>query len=360
MENVLFISEYAAPYGGNFIASFRELSKRLKNNYQYNSIYVFPKDAKNRFWSKTLMEDGFRVIFRDFSLNIIAAFRMLIWIKSNNVKIVHINFGRIYYAMLIKLICPNIKVIWHIHSDFKYNKKTSNKIKDFIRYDFFSYFIKMISVSEAIAKKSSLITYIPNGIVQERLCSGIESNIILKKNVNERIILSFGWSPFVKGVDIAVKSVALLIKEIPNIRLCIVCGRNITVSKMKEYILEELDIEELPEWITLLDPIENVYFYHDQASIILSSSRSEGFSYTILEALCLGKKCVISNIPGVQWARKYSLSYFFETENIVDCKEKLAVALSSVIDNRKIMKEVSSDYSIDRWIYNIIHDAYEL
>ena len=52
MENqvVLHISNYAAPYKGNFIASLEALEERLKENGNNRMVYVFPEQCKNVNW----------------------------------------------------------------------------------------------------------------------------------------------------------------------------------------------------------------------------------------------------------------------------------------------------------------------
>ena len=54
-KNILFLCDYQAPYGGNFIACMLELDASLKE-HGVQTFYVFPKGARDRFWMKNMQE----------------------------------------------------------------------------------------------------------------------------------------------------------------------------------------------------------------------------------------------------------------------------------------------------------------
>lgn len=358
-QRVMFICDYAAPYGGNFIASLLELDKKL-NSKGYECIYIFTARNGKRAWIDRLISMGKLVKLCDLD-SIFEYFKICDLTKKYNVKIIHLHFAKISLAMFLRCFSPVQKVVWHVHSDFSLglNKKS---IKSWIRYSICGKFVKIVSVSPKLSNEMKNVMYLPNGIVinrfdnskferkEERNKLGIEDN--------DKMILAFGWSPKVKGVDIAVKVLDLLIKEDKNYKLCLVCGNEYTIDKMKRYIEE--DLKQNLSNIYLLNPIENIFLYHECSDILLSASRSEGFSYTILEALCIGNKCVVSDIPGVAWSKKYALVKIFESENIKACAECIKIAEKTSVDKVKISKQVRADFSIDKWTKEIIENVYEL
>ena len=59
-KKVIFICNYAANYGGNFLASLNVLSKELKKR-KVKVEYIFPISAKKKKWEINL--DNYKVSF---------------------------------------------------------------------------------------------------------------------------------------------------------------------------------------------------------------------------------------------------------------------------------------------------------
>lgn len=358
-QRIMFICDYAAPYGGNFIASLLELEKELESK-GYECIYIFTIRSEKRAWINKIIELGKIVKFYDLD-NVKDYFAICNVVKKYNVKIAHLHFARISLAIFLKYFSAAQMVVWHIHSDFSLGLNKKN-IKLWIRYSICGKYIKIVSVSKKISDEMKNVMYLPNGIAATRFDNRIverrEERTKLGLTDNDIMILAFGWSPKVKGVDIAVKVLNRLIKEDKRYKLYLVCGNDYTVDKMKQYIEE--DLQQSLRNICLLNPIENVFLYHKCSDILLSASRSEGFSYTILEALCIGNKCVVSDIPGIAWAKKYALVKTFETENIGACAECIKSTEKIMVDQLKVAKQVNADFSIDKWTKEIIEKIYEL
>ena len=95
----------------------------------------------------------------------------------------------------------------------------------------------------------------------------------------------------------------------------------------------------------------------EAADMLLSASRSEGFPYSILEMLSLGKPCVMSDIPGVSWAKKYPLSYVFASENISACKKAIVEAASEKeqVFLSKTAEQIRTDYNIHTWVNRVLN-----
>lgn len=51
---VIQISNYAAPYMGNFILSLSELENQLKEN-GHKTIYIFPEKCRRTYWINNFM-----------------------------------------------------------------------------------------------------------------------------------------------------------------------------------------------------------------------------------------------------------------------------------------------------------------
>ena len=361
---VALLCDYKSLYGGNFIASLLSLEEYALSK-QYHFFYIFPLEAANRFWLIQLQSLHKNVILIDFNNSRISKLYCLNKIiKDNKIDILHVHFGELFNTALLDKLNCKIKIIWHLHSDFSLgsNLGLKERIRYFILFKVFGRGITKISVAKhMIFDKSS--TYIPNGINTNRFNNpaDLQSVVFLKNNISidDRIILMFGWSPIVKGVDIAVKTVDRLFKLGEcNLKLAIICGRTVNKSKMKKYIEENTDCTGDEPWLCYLDPIEDVFLYMELSDIVLSSSRSEGFPYSILEALVMEKECVVSNIPGTKWALHYDTVFSFENgdvESCVDTVQKLLKIRTPQIIKNNVAEQVRQDYSVKKWCSQVLN-----
>lgn len=142
--------------------------------------------------------------------------------------------------------------------------------------------------------------------------------------------------------------------------LGIVTGREVTADKMRDFLKETVGSSDDVPFLRLLEPTEDVFSYHDAADVFLSASRSETFSYALLEALSIGKVCVSSEIAGVLWAKRFPIVHWFESGNADALADALKDAMidadsadfSSRAETAKQL--VNENYGIDRWIDGIL------
>lgn len=162
----------------------------------------------------------------------------------------------------------------------------------------------------------------------------------------------FGWSPLVKGLDITLDACEKLINEGKNIKLLVS-----SQEQTYQYINERY--EKMPEWIELLEPTSDVSSLYNRSDIMLSASRSEGFSFSLAEAIYSGLVTVVSDIPGTSWSREFDARYEFESGNADSLKSALNDALNHTITsaeqekNRQVLEE---KYSMDVWAENVLKE----
>lgn len=362
-KTLAFLCDYAAPYGGNFIASLCNLEAAL-TVYNCKCFFIFPKAAESRFWYKMLESLGKNITTIDFKLGRLQKIAVLNkFIKTYNISILHVHFGEMLNSVICGILNPNLKVIWHLHSDFSLGHDLSfkDKLRNFILFDCLGRQINKIAVSQSMASLNENTVYVPNAVAADRFYCPEDDQAIrqLKNNLQgQKLLLVLGWAPEVKGIDIAVEAVHILQEQkCHNIKLGIVCGRTMTADKMKTFIKNKTTCNGNEDWILYLKPIENIFLYLKETTVMLSTSRSEGFSYSILEALSLGKDCVISDIPGTAWAKEYSLVRSFKSEDAQSCAEAIAAMLTqniSVAERDRAKKLIQDKYSIEDWCQKVI------
>ena len=92
---------------------------------------------------------------------------------------------------------------------------------------------------------------------------------------------------------------------------------------------------------------------HRASDVYLSASRTEAFSYGILEAISQNVPVVVSDIEGTKWSWKYTKTIKFKGENINQCAKAIEKALE-MRENESNRSEMLEKYHIDIWCKRII------
>ena len=112
---------------------------------------------------------------------------------------------------------------------------------------------------------------------------------------------------------------------------------------------------EVPEWVKILPPREDVASYYRAADLFISPSRAEGMTYSVIE--CAYCKCpmIVSDICGQGHARAIPGAKIVENENTEMLRE--AIIESITVDNSSLEKAynyVKENYSLDNWCNKIL------
>lgn len=360
-KTVMFFSDYASEYSGNFVSSLLALENRLAENGA-DCIYVFPVECESRMWTKQLVESGKQVAYFDFRQSrfkkIFALNKLL---KTYDVDVLHAHFSFVLGLELLSILQPKVKFVIHIHSDFSGGKETmKERIRNAVLYGLLAFRSTLVFVSPKYTKyNKKRAALVLNALATKRLPCEHKSGLQLRKEMgcsaDTTLIEVFGWSPYVKGVDIAVEATRRLTDEGCDVKLLLVCGRTVRPSNMAEFVENNTSCSADEAFICYVHPTEDVFCYHEAADICLSSSRSETFSYALLEMLSLGKRCVLSDIPGVQWATNYASAISFATEDVESCVRALKQAMTDLPkQSEEVAEQVRCDYDIQQWADQII------
>lgn len=353
--------DYAAPYPGNFIPSIKNLEKHLNQNGS-RLIYLLPKSAQKIEWVIELQKDCKTVYFIDnsfFSKKIKYSNikRLKDIIEVEKINIIHTHFIEYNYtlALVKKLFILKVGIIGNFMNEYLPPQNIYTKFKIFITKITFD-----IIVASSSAVKESVIVSGINKIEIATIYNALDTDHLQKynihdfrDNVNQKIILMFGWTFHRKGVDIAIKSIKELIDQNLNIKLVIASSGGQEI--IKNEIIKLLG--EMPSWITLLGPNTNVASYYNSTDIFLSSSREEGFTYSVLEASFCNSMIIVSEIGGhpldVPFVGK------FESENIWQLKTEIKKMLGKTTEEIKAINEAQKKhvvrmYDVNNWSEKII------
>jgi glycosyltransferase involved in cell wall biosynthesis len=353
--------DYAAPYEGNFIPSIENLEEHLTKSGS-RLIYMFPSIAANLEWVADLRNKGKSVYFiersffsKKIGLKNIKFFLKVI--KSEHVDIIHTHFVAYNFSLfLIKLLfARKVFIIGNFMNEYLPPRNFYSKIKIFATKSTFDLIIgSSMGVTNSVCERginSKKVQTIYNALDTKHLERQVK--ISFTNDPKLRVILMFGWTYFRKGVDTAIEAVRELSKEGTHILLAI------AMSGGREIIENEIikQIGELPSWITLLGPRTDVASYYNSADIFLSSSREEGFTYSVLEAAWCSPLLIVSKISGhpmdIPDIEVFDVEHVNQLKNSIKRVLNIGSAEKEKI-KRKQKEFVLKNYNVDNWSDQII------
>lgn len=354
--NMLIITDYSAPYEGNFIESIKMLNKKYEQDG--NKIYyLFPERAKKLDWIINLIDiNKFNIYFfkDDSFMDVIKQTKHIVKNKDINALYTHFCRHKTQFAIkMIRFSNSKIKLISHFHNHCKVNGNILKRTFMKFAYKLYEGDLNIgcsKSVKDSMPYKEKKITYVDNGICFSRLEK--YQLVDLGRKDSKYIILLFGFDYYRKGVDIAIKAIESL--NNPNIVLAISFASN--KAKAEEIIKKEHNT--IPNFINFLEPRNDIGTYFKNADLFISAAREEGFCYSIVEAAYCKTKILSSNIPGVPM--DIPGEYVFEKGNYQDLADKINVAYND--KNNKLEEAyeyVKEKYTVDNWVEKTASEIYK-
>ena len=308
--NVIHAADFSSPYAGNFMASLRALGEACAGQGG-RMVLVLPPSAAGRPWCEQAIVAGQAVRFVSPTAPLLRRAAALASVAAaEHATILHSHFCAYDVAawlaqLLLRLRGRRLRVVWHSHSEVPVRKTLPGRVRDFLKYRCMGRSVRMIAVSghvreELIAAGFSAprVRAILNGIDLDRAtCAGRQKAEVLAglgMGPDQRLLFMIGRDPLLKGVDFALAAVRELVEE----------GRRVVLGILGEEPLREyLDGQGIGEscpWVRVIAPTEDIASYYQAATVFLSASRTEGFSYAACEALANGIPLAAGDILG--WA----------------------------------------------------------
>ena len=289
-NTILHLTDYGAPYAGNFIASLSAL-ETLVIERGGNVVYVLPPRASERTWTHDFSQSHDVRFLRDGGF--FSYYRQVRhFLRETNASILHehfIHFSEKLAAYLASKTCGHrVRTVLHLHNHISLPKNPLLRLPHLLYFR---------SVSRFVCCSDSVCTHLiadgapkarvyvaENAIAFERL-DAFEpvDRASLGISAGERVALLFGFDFSRKGVDLAVEAVRSLREAGEHITLAVVLSSR--REAVEGAILRQLQAQSLPGWIKLLPARSDVAAYYHLADVFLSPSREEGFCYSLVEAV---------------------------------------------------------------------------
>ena len=343
---VLHICDYAAAYKGGFMNALEFLRRDVEKD-GIRQVYLFPHRALStnaKSWIEDMRRDGAAVYIQtdSFLKNILLLKRI---IKEHNVRKICRHFNDFPMDVITKIVCPSVPVVRFFQCTYNATG-LSHKLRTLLyKKDV------LVGVSQSVTEKAERsfpdreIETLEHALSLDRL-----SRVDEFERLDKISLLTMGYNIKVKGIDLTFEAVRR-IREKKDVHLYVV------VASHRAEFEEEVrsTFGEKPEWLTILEPTENIGTYYHNTDIILSPSRTEGaLPFAVFEAMYCGSLAVASDIPQ-QKTDKVSTVRYFRSEDVDDYVRVLSKAIDDVnkpdtqAEREKAKAEIVSNYSMQVW-----------
>ncbi len=231
---------------------------------------------------------------RKSTLDIKAIFRLRRFIKKNGINIIHAHSSSYFFATIVKMLSPKIRIVWHDH----YGKSEMLNARPYEVMRFCSQkFSYIISVNELLKNWSQEklrcpnVRYIKNFSVLENL---EVDNVTLLQGTEGKRLLCVANLRAQKNHVMLLEAFKLVNVEFPDWTLhCVGKDFNDDYSSTFFKKVKELQLSD------------NVYFYNSRSDILnimnqcqigLLSSNSEGLPLTLIEYGLAGLPVVATDV----------------------------------------------------------------
>lgn len=235
---------------------------------------------------------GYLFLDRKKTLDLKAALRLKKYIVSNQIDIIHAHGPSFFIAVMVKLIYPKIKIIWHEHYGARVKQtRSGNLVLYFCAYFFNAAFVVNRQLESWVKKKLPVrnVYCIPN-FVPENLV--LLQNTILNGTPEKRIVLVANLKE-PKNHIAALRAFYNLDLQAKGWSLHFI-GEDYG-DQYADNLKAFIEKYKLQSVVYLYGPKQDIPFILSQAAIGLLVSTSEGFPLVILEYGMAGLGVISTN-----------------------------------------------------------------
>ena len=244
---------------------------------------------------KNQIENKFRYLFleKKSALDIKAVFKLRQYCKDNQVNVVHAHGTSFFIAFLLKLIHPNIKIVWHEHLGARSAENAKQNPSLWICSRFFSGIIAVDHTLEAWCREKlnfNNVIYLPNFT----LFNNNETPKTKLKGENGKRILCLANLRQPKNHHMLVEAASIVNEKFPDWTFHLVGNDfNDGYSKTLKELIKD---KHLKETVYIYGLCEDTGSITEQSSIAVLTSTSEGLPVALLEYGMHKKAVVATNV----------------------------------------------------------------
>jgi len=358
-KNVLQFLCFRSPYGGSFFKSLLRLEQTLKNDAT-DMVYLFHENVSDIPWVQGLIDEGKNIYFLNgnFSQDIFTIKKI---VARHNIKYVHAHFAGTrqftMFKIVKKLYKSDLVIIRHLRNHDKPRGFVAESVRKALNHvDLY------IGCSESVAIEyrknfklnNGKVTYVTNAIDFNRLNDYEKLNrgdFYISSHTT--VFLMFGFDYYRKGVDLVLEAMDGLVKQGQDV--CLLLSLSVNRDAIESRIKDRFG--EIPEWLRILKPRDDIASYYNLSDYFISAAREEGFCNALVEAAYCERPIISSNIPGPQ-TLNIPHTYMFESEDVAGLQNAM-LSVTSLTDDKKkqiILDQkayVEKAFDLDVWAHQI-------
>ena len=266
-------------------------------------------------------------------------------------KIVHFQWwttflSPIFFVILLFLKLRRKKIIFTVHNVLGHETNIIDRILNKIIFMFPDAFIlhsdsNIKQMKDILHISPKRMFRIPHGIYEfykneEVSKEEARKKLNIKKNIP--VVFSFGNIREYKGVDVLIKSFAIVKKKIPD-ALLLIAGKSWISWKPNQRLIKEYKLEKNVRTFLEYVPMSYVKYYFEACDLVaLPYKEFDAQSGPGNIALAFHKPLVVTNVGGLPDLLK-NKEFVAEKNNIKQIAEKII----KILKDKKLAKQLSND-----------------
>lgn len=167
-----------------------------------------------------------------------------------------------------------------------------------------------------------------------------KNNIINEKKRNTKELLFIGRITYLKGIDILIKALAIVKKQVPNLNLTLIGPEEYNFKEKLNKLSKKTGVYDNVTFVGPLYGKEKFNYLHN-SDILIVPSRGEGFGNVVIEGMLCGIPVITSNKGALPEAGGGN-SLIFEINSPKDLASKIIKLLNDKELNSKLSREGKS------------------
>lgn len=341
------------------------------SSYENATTYSYPLDKKVKIsWNekvsrakyKDLPSKVFRYFYKKSGISPSPELTTKLYYSRREIKSLESlvnsqNFDVIiglstYWAGILPLLNTKAKKIGWMHSSYDRYFNTKNEIswnQEKMYHHLLNQLDELIVLTDSAKKEyGKFLTIEPKRIYN---LINIEDSTKIKRKSNELLFVG-RISTYIKGIDYLLDILSMLREEDINFHATIV-GDGMDYENLKN----EIEKKKLHNFISLEGRQENIAKYYNRSTMLLLTSRLEGFGLVALEAMSHGLPVISFATEGPkEIITNGQDGYIVPKFNTVEFSKKIIKLLENEIDREKISfnaykrsKDFSNHSVVEKW-----------
>jgi glycosyltransferase involved in cell wall biosynthesis len=266
-------------------------------------------------------------------IDLLLWWRLFLFVRKHNVAVIHTHdIGAMLHAVVVRMITPGLRLI---HTEHTLHYWIVSK-KYRLLYKVMSGFFKSIAcvsgyvrheLREKVGVSPDKLKVVPNGVDTEGLIAAARQKETMQRSPPQLALVSVSRIDELKNITRILSGIALARQRGLDVVLT-----HVGTGKSEDVAVISAQIEELglSGAVTMVGYQTNVAPFLNAADCFVSASRVECHPVSVLEAMAIGKPCILSSIaPHRELLQDGIILFDDHDDSVVDALIKINEQINS-------------------------------